>query len=199
LTILGRAQKRRVPDSAKSIEAEYSFFVEAQPEKEDLGSIANMFWSSLKAAGGGNVSGLAGPILQLAKVAHWSLGEQAFLVIDWKPPGWKVSGSKDEAAFSGQVCDLEKEFRINIGGGLKGIATYHPSKHAPASGGRYDYSGAFPGGTAFGNGDYTFSGDPWTSLKLVQTGPGCVNTPMGKNCTDGTEILTLTTIDSCSP
>ncbi|GMV18150.1 MAG: hypothetical protein AMXMBFR56_63740 [Polyangiaceae bacterium] len=198
LTILGRAQKRDLPDSAKSWETEYSFFVEAQPEKEDLGSIVNMFWSSLKAAGGAKASGLAGPILQLAKVTHWSLGEQAFVVIDWKPPGWKVSGKKDEAVFSGQVCDLEKEFRIQLGGGLSGHATYHPDKHYPASGGRYDYSGSFPGGTAFGNGTYAFSGDPWTSLKLTQTGAGCVTHPMGKNCADGTEILTLTATQECS-
>jgi hypothetical protein len=103
-------------------------------------------------------------------------------------PGRKVSGSKDDAVFSGQVCDLEKEFRIQIGGGLSGHATYHPDKHYPASGGRYDYSGTFPGGNAFGNGTYTLTGDPWTSLKLNQTGSGCVTHPMGKNCADSTEI-----------
>lgn len=199
LTILGRAQKRTIPDSAKPMEAEYSFFVEAQPEKEDIGSIANMFWGSLKAAGGANPAGLAGPIAQLAKVAYWSLGEQPFIVTDWKPPGWKVSGSKDEAVFSGQVCDIEKEFRVQIGGGMKGHATYHPNQHAPASGGRMDYSGSFPGGTAFGTSDYTFSGDPWTALKLTQTGSGCVNTPLGKHCDDGTEILTFTTVETCTP
>ncbi len=96
LKILGRAQKRELPSIAKAWKTEYSFVVEAQPEEEDLGSIANMFFGSLKAVTGTSKTGLAGPIFQLAKVAYWSLGEQTFSLVDWKPPGWTVSGAKGD-------------------------------------------------------------------------------------------------------
>jgi hypothetical protein len=73
------------------------------------------------------------------------------------------------------------------------------ARKSAISGGVYSYSGSWAEGTIYGNGTYTFTGDPWKSLKLVQTGNGCVTHPMGSNCADGTEILTLTTIESCTP
>lgn len=198
LDILGRAQKVEIPDWAERWEADYSFFVESQVEEADAGSIANMFWSSLKAAAGGKVAGYVGPIIQQAKVMHWNLGEQPYIVVDWKPPGWRVTGAQEEAVFSGEICDLGKEFRLELGGGtMSGQLTSHPDKHYPYSRGHFDYGGAHQEGTLWGNGTYTVSGDPWTSLKLETTGTGCVTHALGKNCSDTQAELTLTPIREC--
>ncbi|MEZ4225713.1 MAG: hypothetical protein R3B13_32475 [Polyangiaceae bacterium] len=197
LKILGRSQKVDIPEDAKEDERDYSFFAESQPEKADAGSIANMFWSSLKAVAGKKGSGFVSPILQQAKFMHYSLGEQTFALIDWKPAGWTVTGQQQEAVFSGTVCDITKEFRIKLGGTMNGHLVFHPSKQDPNAGGRFDYSGAFADGTLWGNGTYTMSGDPWTSLTLHHEGSGCVNYGTGKNCSDTHGEMKFTVAKRC--
>lgn len=199
LGVIGRGQPKRIPDTAKEFDAEYSFVTKAQSEAEDLGSIANMFWGSLKAVANPSGAGVVAPVLGVAKVLHYDLGEQSFTVVDWKPAGWKLVGAKDEATFDGQVCDIGKPFAAKILGSAQGYINYTPSSGYPTSGGTYSYVGSWGSGTIYGNGTYTFTGDPWSSLKLVQTGNGCVTHPRGTNCTDGKEILTLTVIESCTP
>ena len=48
----------------------------------------------------------------------------------------------------------------------------------------------------YGNGTYTVTADE-NGGTLIGTGNGCVKTPMGTRCNNGTERYTLTPIDTC--
>lgn len=110
---------------------------------------------------------------------------------------YTASGGKDEAVFSGVICDLEKPFELDISGGASGKFKFIPSGDNPLSGGSSSYKGTYAMGSIYGSGTYSIKGDPVTGkgLKLVEVGEGCATTPMGPTCADESEEITLTPAD----
>lgn len=91
---------------------------------------------------------------------------------------------------TGTICDLSKSFTISGGGNT---VTFSPSSEA---GGSYSYQGNMGGIGVYGHGTYTASADE-SGGKITGSGNGCVKTPMGTRCANGTERYTLTPIETC--
>jgi hypothetical protein len=88
--VIGKAQKKTVPDSAQPIPKEFTIQVSAQPEEAGLGSMANIFFDGLTglASGAGFLSGL----IDVLKTFQYDMGDIAFNMTDWAAPGWKLGG-----------------------------------------------------------------------------------------------------------
>jgi len=100
-----------------------------------------------------------------------------------KPKAYHISGS--HFGEDGDACDITQPF--TIGGGV--IMVFTPSD---ASSGTFAYSqGPFD---ANGGGTYA-SGNGIMTLAVAR---GCVETPLGEYCTDGTEVMSMTPIDSAT-
>lgn len=91
---------------------------------------------------------------------------------------------------SGTICDLEEPFTLT-GSGV--TMTFTPSS---AQGGSYAYQGNMSGFAVWGGTSYTVSADE-NGGSMTGTGSGCVRTPMGTRCANGTEKYTLTPTDPC--
>jgi len=91
---------------------------------------------------------------------------------------------------TGTICDLSKTFTISGGGNT---VTFSPSSE---EGGSYSYQGNMGGIGVYGNGTYTASADE-NGGKITGSGNGCVKTPMGTRCANGTERYTLTPVETC--
>ena len=91
---------------------------------------------------------------------------------------------------TGTICDLAKTFTISGGGNT---VTFTPSSEA---GGSYSYQGNMGGIGVYGNGTYTASANE-SGGQITGSGNGCVKTPMGTRCANGTERYTLTPVETC--
>ncbi|RZA37046.1 MAG: hypothetical protein EOP92_02315 [Lysobacteraceae bacterium] len=91
---------------------------------------------------------------------------------------------------TGTICDLSKPFTISGGGNT---VSFSPSGEA---GGSYTYQGNMGGIGVYGRGTYTASADE-NGGKITGSGNGCVKTPMGTRCANGTERYTLTPVETC--
>jgi hypothetical protein len=171
LDIEGRPQKKDLPDSVKKLETTYSFFVSAQVEEEDLGSIGRMFFDSLQTFAKRTAAAGVAPVLDALKIMKWNLGEQRFPLIDWRMQGYIAHGAQGDAVFDGVICDIEKTFKVAIGPAEHlGTFTFTPSPKDPLAGGRVNMIGKLMGMFPFeGMGDYTIQGDLATGngLKII--------------------------------
>lgn len=91
---------------------------------------------------------------------------------------------------TGTICDLGKTFTISGGGNT---VTFSPSSE---QGGSYSYQGNMGGIGVYGNGTYTAAANE-SGGKIIGSGNGCVKTPMGTRCANGTERYTLTPVETC--
>jgi len=103
---------------------------------------------------------------------------------------YHAEGGLQEFHGTGTICDLAKPFTISGGGNT---VTFAPSSD---SGGSYTYQGQMSGIGVYGNGTYNASADEGGG-SITASGNGCVKTPMGTHCADGTERYTLTPIETC--
>ena len=103
---------------------------------------------------------------------------------------YRVAGGGGQFYGTGTICDLEKPFTIS-GSGV--TMRFTPSS---AQGGSYSYSGNMSGFAVWGGTSYSVSADE-NGGSMTGTGNGCVKTPMGTRCRNGTEQYTLTPTEPC--
>ena len=103
---------------------------------------------------------------------------------------YAAEGGLDEFHGTGTICDLGQPFTIS---GSGNTVTFTPSSER---GGSYSYQGNMSGIGVSGSGTFTATADEHGGT-ITGTGNGCVQTPMGTRCSDGTEQYTLTPIDPC--
>ncbi|MBD9480360.1 hypothetical protein [Pseudoxanthomonas sp. PXM02] len=116
---------------------------------------------------------------------------RATLEFDTKrPQAYTAVGGLDDFHGTGTICNLAEPFTISGGGNT---VTFTPSNE---NGGSYSYQGNMGGIGVYGNGTYTANADD-KGGKITGTGNGCVKTPFGTRCNNGTERYTLTPIAPC--
>lgn len=116
---------------------------------------------------------------------------RATLEFDTKrPQAYTAAGGLDEFHGTGTICNLAETFTISGGGNT---VTFKPGNE---EGGSYSYQGTMRGIGVYGNGTYSVSADE-NGGTLTGTGNGCVKTPFGTRCNNGTERYTLTPIPPC--
>ncbi|RZA22406.1 MAG: hypothetical protein EOP93_00270 [Lysobacteraceae bacterium] len=103
---------------------------------------------------------------------------------------YRAEGGLDDFHGTGTICDLSQPFTIGGGGNT---VTFTPSSE---QGGSYQYSGNMGGIGVYGKGTYTASADE-NGGRITGSGNGCVKTPMGTRCANGTERYTLTPVQPC--
>lgn len=103
ITVQGRAQKKRIPDSAAEWHRNATVRIFAQPEAENGRSLANTFWDSFVALGAGPIGAVA-PIVDVLKGVMFDLGDYGFLVIDWQV-GWTIKADAQAMKVNGTKCD----------------------------------------------------------------------------------------------
>ena len=117
---------------------------------------------------------------------------RATLEFDTKrPQAYTAAGGLDAFHGTGTICNLADTFTISGGGNT---VTFTPSDE---TGGSYRYQGNMGGIGVYGNGTYSVSADE-NGGTMTGTGNGCVKTPMGTRCNNGTERYTLTPIAPCA-
>ena len=116
---------------------------------------------------------------------------RATLAFDTKrPQAYTAEGGLDDFHGTGKICNLAETFTISGGGNT---VTFTPRSE---EGGSYAYQGNMGGIGVYGNGTYSVSADE-NGGTMTGSGNGCVKTPMGTRCNNGTERYTLTPIAPC--
>ncbi len=104
--LIGKGQKKTIPESAPPVDKEFSIILSAQPEEAGLGSMANIFFGGL--GGLANAPAFLSSLIDVLKTFHYDMGEMVLRVTDWSYTGWKPV----EPYNSGVICDLEQPFTI---------------------------------------------------------------------------------------
>jgi hypothetical protein len=113
LLVLGRAQKKQLPDSVKPVEKEFSVIVSAQPEPATGNSMANIFFDGLSFGTAPGPAGLISSLVDMLKTFRWDLGEHVFRLTDWKNPGFRYYFNfQGIDVKEGIICSFEKPFTI---------------------------------------------------------------------------------------
>lgn len=167
LSVIGRAQKRQLPDSATPIDKEFSIIVSAQPEAVTGNTLANIFFGGLFFGVAPSPARALTPLIDILKTFHYDLGEHVFRLTDWALPGYRAAGQDEVARFSGVVCSLEQPFTITkIWPG--GLVTYQFTPSSPQAG-TFSISGSFQEVIISGEGTYeVFGSEDYPGL-LQQT------------------------------
>lgn len=111
LKVIGRAQKKDLPDSVKPVDKEFSILISAQPEAVNGNTIANIFFDGLTTTTG---AGAINALVDILKTFHWDLGEHVFRLTDWKTPGFRYYFNfQGIDVKEGIICSFEKAFVIN--------------------------------------------------------------------------------------
>jgi hypothetical protein len=139
--VQGKAQKKKIPDSAAEWPREPTIRIYAQPEAENARSLASTFWDSFVAEGAGPVGAVA-PILDVLKGTMFDLGAYSFLVTDWQV-GWILAATDAGTPIKGTKCDgTDGEWLITGGftqGGLTSTIQYKVQIAENSLDGTYDY------------------------------------------------------------
>jgi hypothetical protein len=143
--LIGKAQEKELPDSAKQVDLEYGVVIEATGEPISGNSIFNTFFDSLTASTAGAV-GFVAPAIDIAKTVHWDLGEHFGPLTDWEQASYRIDQAVGELHFTGVVCGLDKPFTLTSADPAPGSITYTPS--GPAGG---SYFGSGQVGTTQGS------------------------------------------------
>jgi hypothetical protein len=114
LLVLGRGQKKQLPDSVKPVDKEFSVIVSAQPEPANGNSIANIFFGGLSFGTAPGVASAISALVDMLKTFRWDLGEHVFRLTDWKIPGFRYYFNYQGIDVKeGIICSFEKPFTIN--------------------------------------------------------------------------------------
>ncbi|KAF1727314.1 hypothetical protein CSC78_00365 [Pseudoxanthomonas japonensis] len=117
---------------------------------------------------------------------------RATLEFDTKrPQAYTAAGGLDAFHGTGTICNLAETFTISGGGNT---VTFTPQNDQAGS---YSYQGNMGGIGVYGSGTYSVSADEKGGT-MTGSGNGCVKTPMGTRCNNGTERYTLTPIAPCA-
>jgi hypothetical protein len=170
LLILGRAQKKDLPDSAQPVDKEFSVRVRAQPEAVNGNTIANIFFGGLTFGASPGGAGAIGALTDILKTFTWDLGEHVFRLTDWKALGYRYYYNfQNIDVKEGIICSFEKPFTINATltypGVVQGIY-------------RYDFTPTSPtAGTVVISGTYTPVTEPSQKITLEGNGTYTIQSP----------------------
>lgn len=144
LPVIGKAQRREIPDEAEPILREFSIHVSAQPEAVTGTTLFNVFWSGLSFGVSPSGPGLISGAVEILKTFHWDLGEHFYRLQDWSLGGWRVDGFYWAAYHvTGTICNgLDQPFTLHADGGsitlIVGDFTLTPTSE---NGGDWTFSG----------------------------------------------------------
>jgi hypothetical protein len=178
--VIGRAQKKTIPDSAKPVDKEFSIFVSAQPEEAGLGSMANIFFDGLSGFAGGGAAAFLSGLIDVLKTFHYDMGEKVLPLTDWATTGYKVvDPGIAGTTLSGVVCDLGQPFTVlsDMIGRVPAQWPYHFNPSSPDAGSfTLDVTGTLKSTTFHwaGDGTYTVSGGGTDMVTLSSTFDYCV-------------------------
>ena len=153
LKMLGKGQKKKIPDSAKQEDQQFSVFVSAQPEEAGLKSMANIFFGGLTFGAVPGAAGLISSMIAVLKTFTYDLGEHVFPMVDWQQESYRASGGQ-KMNMIGTICDLAKPFQLNAMGD-NAISYEFSFSPADDASGSFEYSGSAEGCTESGGGTYT--------------------------------------------
>lgn len=88
--VIGKGQRKTIPDSAPPVPKEFSINVSAQPEEAGLGSMANIFFDGLTGLAGG--AGFLSGLIDVLKTFTYDMGEIVLPLTDWVTTGWRIEG-----------------------------------------------------------------------------------------------------------
>jgi hypothetical protein len=197
LNLIGKGQKKTIPNSAPPYDDNYSILVSAQPEGLSSNSLVSMFMDSFGFVIAPTVAGAVLPLVDLLKTMHYDMGEHQFLLTDWRI-GYTASGGQG-IDITGAICgSLTDPFHLEgaVPDGSNVAFSYTPSDEKSGS---YSYAGSGGGISFAGSGNYTIAETDTDELIMTQTETqGCV-IGEGGGCKEYTNIITLTPADSCNP
>lgn len=188
LKLIGRAQKKTLPDNSPEMNDTFTITVSAQPEAINAGSIAGMFWDSLSFWVKPSPSAAVAPLIDVLKTMTYDLGEWEFRLIDWGSQSYQIAGGLDDWQTNTAVCNIMESFTLT-GGGFTMVFSGGLS-------GTYNYTGPYE---AFGTGSYTISLPDGPGYPGAMTGGGSGSAGGATNT--GTENYTLTPLqvgENCS-
>jgi hypothetical protein len=114
LLILGRAQRKELPDTATAVDKEYSVFVSAQPEESGLNSMANIFFRGLTFGLTPGGVGALRSLIDILKTFTYDMGEHVFPMIDWVENRYEAYASGLASQWTQKnICNLEKPFALS--------------------------------------------------------------------------------------
>jgi hypothetical protein len=198
LKLIGKAQKKTLPDSAPPYNENFTIEVSAQPEAVTGSSLVNMFVDSIGLFVVPSAAAAVAPLVDLLKTLHYDLGEKGFLLTDWRV-GYSAAGGQG-IDIAGTICGpLTEPFHLDgaVADGSNVNFTYQPANE---KGGAYTYTGSGGGVSFTGSGTYTIKeAKSGFDLILTQTDTrGCVGGVQG-GCKEYVNTVTLTPLDSCKP
>ncbi len=176
LLMLGKGQKKNLPESAKSVDEEFSVFVSAQPEESGLNSMANIFFGGLTFGAAPGLAGFISSLIDMLKTFSYDMGEHVFPMTDWEQKSYKASGGQ-KMNMIGTICDLEAAFQL-IALGDNGVTYDFSFSPASDTAGSFQYSGSAEECIESGTGTYTilFNEDATLGTAKVEVS-GAINCP----------------------
>ncbi len=197
LKLIGRAQKKTLPDSAPEMNDTYTLWISAQPEGITAGSIAGMFWDSLSFWVVPTAASAVAPVVDLLKTMTFDLGDMEFGLTDWGGTGYKITGTVDHLVVNDQICgDLLSPFQFK--GDMDGVVTTFDFIPAGALyNGQFSVTAAGAGFNVAGNGPYQVVLNPDGTGLLKMDRSGCVNISVCKSALDVFQLTPLDPSVSC--
>ncbi len=132
LLILGRAQKKQLPETATAVDKEYSVLVSAQPEEAGLKSMASIFLGGFTfGLAPGPAGGLKG-LVEILKTFTYDMGEYVFPMIDWIEGPYEAYASSLASQFTEKdICHFDKPFALR--GSVPGFSSGFGASFTPKS------------------------------------------------------------------
>jgi hypothetical protein len=116
LLMLGRAQKKDLPDTATAVQMEYSVFASAQPEEAGLKSMANVFFSGLMFGTAPSAARGSSGLIDILKAFTYDMGEYVFPMVDWADNRYEAYASGLASEFTQKnICNLVEPFTLSGG------------------------------------------------------------------------------------
>ena len=188
LKLIGRAQKKTLPDNAPEMNDTYTLWVSAQPEGITAGSIAGMFWDSLSFWVVPGAASAVAPVVDLLKTMTFDLGDMEFGLTDWGSQSYRIVGGAADWQTNTAVCNIMQPFKLtssiiimNLSGGLSGTYTYTGNIFDVHGSGTYTislpdgagYPGTMTGGTTGSAAGYTGTGIEHYTLTPLDPAEKC--------------------------
>jgi hypothetical protein len=186
LPLLGKGQKKDLPEDVDEEIKEYTVGVSAQPDPVTGSSLLKMFFDDLICVASVGF-GCADAIADLVKTMHKDLGTFAGQVRDWKKVSYRVDQKVGETSISGIVCSLDQPFTLTASysdsdGTYEGAMNFLASAETAEL---YEYVvdgtitvGDFSGSVTF-EGKYSIDTKPDNPVITFDSTSGMADTPFG--------------------
>jgi hypothetical protein len=175
--LFGAPQKHNIPDTAKSVNKEFSVYVKAQPEEAGLNSMLNIFFDGFTFGTAPSAAGGFGSAIDIAKGFQYDMGEYVFNLTDWKQQGYRATGQEGGFVYSGVICSLDKPFTVNGTGFRTDAYEFVPSS---ATAGTWSFNTKWDIATFEGSGSYTIEGADTDKPRILLQGSGSGTIPPGR-------------------